>query len=74
MLLPLEPAGTNEKITPDFMMDHVAICDGSSRNNAPVVTLSGLRGALEEYATYFNSFVNPEMMLCQGNSDFSIDD
>jgi len=56
------------------MMDHVAICDGSSRNNAPIVTLSGLRGALEEYATYFTSFVNPEMMLCQGNSDFSIDD
>ncbi len=72
MLLPLESAATNEKITPDFMTDHVAICDGSSRNNAPIVTLSGLRGAIEQYATYFNSFVRPEIMLCKGNSDFSI--
>ena len=49
LLLPLEASFTHEKVTPEFMKDHIALCDGLSRNNAQIVTLSGLRGSLEEY-------------------------
>jgi hypothetical protein len=28
LLLPLETSSTNKKITPDFMKDHIAFCDG----------------------------------------------
>lgn len=49
LLLPLEASFNHEKVTPDFMKDHIALCDGLSRNNAQIVTLSGLRGSIEEY-------------------------
>ncbi len=49
LLLPLEPA-TNERITADFVKDHIVLCDGASRKDAPIVTLSGLRGVLNKYA------------------------
>ncbi|TDL23809.1 hypothetical protein BD410DRAFT_746660 [Rickenella mellea] len=43
LLLPLEPA-TTQIITLDFLKDHIVFCNGSARNKAPLVTLSGLRG------------------------------
>lgn len=42
LLLPLEQA--HEKITTEFIRDHIALCDGY---NASIVTLSGLRGVLD---------------------------
>jgi hypothetical protein len=47
LLLPLEPAASNDKITADFVRDHVILCDGPSRKNAHIITLSGLRGTLD---------------------------
>jgi hypothetical protein len=46
-MLPLEQASAHEKVTVDFVKDHTILCDGPSRKNAPIVTLSGLRGVLE---------------------------
>ncbi|KAJ7920681.1 hypothetical protein B0H13DRAFT_1867405 [Mycena leptocephala] len=46
LLLPLEPAASNDKITADFVRDHVILCDGPSRKNAHIITLSGLRELL----------------------------
>ena len=48
LLLPLEPALTHEKITAEFVKDHVVLCEGPSRNNAHIVTLSGIRGTLNK--------------------------
>jgi len=62
LLLPLEPAFTHEKITAEFVKDHVVICEGPSRNNAQIVTLSGLRGTLNECVVFF--FCN----ICDWNS------
>jgi hypothetical protein len=47
LLLPLEPATNNDKITAEFVKDHVILCDGPSRKNAHIITLSGLRGTLD---------------------------
>lgn len=47
LLLPLEQAANNEKITAEFVKDHVILCDGPSRKNAHIITLSGLRGTLD---------------------------
>ncbi|KAJ7443948.1 hypothetical protein B0H11DRAFT_2162781 [Mycena galericulata] len=47
LLLPLEQAANNEKITVEFVKDHVILCDGPSRKNAHIITLSGLRGTLD---------------------------
>ena len=49
LLLPLEQHPAGEPITAEFIKDHIALCDGLSRNHAPVFTLSGLRGVLVEY-------------------------
>ena len=54
LLLPLEAAFMHEKITADFVKDHVVLCDGPSRKSAPIVTLSGLRGTLDEYVAWSN--------------------
>ncbi|KAG7445337.1 uncharacterized protein BT62DRAFT_1077021 [Guyanagaster necrorhizus] len=65
LLLPLEPA-TNERITADFVKDHIVLCDGSSRKEAPIVTLSGLRGVLNNTTLTFQSSLHPSSKLYQG--------
>lgn len=47
-MLPLESAYTNEKITVDVMKDHIVLCANASRNGAPIITLSGIRGTLDK--------------------------
>ncbi|KAJ7165105.1 hypothetical protein C8R46DRAFT_304496 [Mycena filopes] len=59
LLLPLEPAANNEKITADFVRDHVILCDGPSRKNAHIVTLSGLRGTLDGNTLTLRSTIHP---------------
>ncbi|KAK0460569.1 uncharacterized protein EV420DRAFT_1267738 [Desarmillaria tabescens] len=65
LLLPLETA-TNEKITADFVKDHIILCDGPSRKDAPIVTLSGLRGVLNNTTLTFQSSLHPSSKLYQG--------
>ncbi|KAI5124222.1 hypothetical protein M0805_005072 [Coniferiporia weirii] len=48
LLLPTEHAGSHEIITPEFMKDHIVFSNGSARIDAPIVTLSGLRGTIDE--------------------------
>ncbi|KAH7919350.1 hypothetical protein BV22DRAFT_1123345 [Leucogyrophana mollusca] len=59
LLLPLEPSTTQEKITADFVQDHIVFCDGSTRSDAPVVTMSGLRGQLVNETLTFRSALSP---------------
>ncbi|KAH0836503.1 hypothetical protein J3R83DRAFT_8141 [Lanmaoa asiatica] len=44
LLLPLEASSGHDLITPEFVQDHLILCDLASRENTAVVTLSGLRG------------------------------
>lgn len=55
LLLPLEQSSGQEKITPEFMSDHVLMCDLLSKENTQVVTLSGLRGHLSSENLTFRS-------------------
>ncbi|KAH8116246.1 hypothetical protein DFH11DRAFT_1506064 [Phellopilus nigrolimitatus] len=48
LLLPTDQSSSHEIITPEFMKDHIIFCNGSARNDAPFVTLSGLRGTIDE--------------------------
>ncbi|KAJ3503372.1 hypothetical protein NLJ89_g8464 [Agrocybe chaxingu] len=64
LLLPLESA-SYEKITPDFMKDHIILCDSPSRKDTPIVTLSGLRGTLDDETLTFRSTINPTCKLFQ---------
>ena len=48
-MLPIEVHTANDIITPEFLKDHIVLADGPSRNHAPIITLSGLRGHLIEY-------------------------
>ncbi|PCH44498.1 hypothetical protein WOLCODRAFT_105227 [Wolfiporia cocos MD-104 SS10] len=57
LLLPLNPHRASEPITPEFIKDHIALCDGASRNNAPIVTLSGLRGTLTDVTLTMRSAI-----------------
>ncbi|KAJ7726927.1 hypothetical protein B0H16DRAFT_1591785 [Mycena metata] len=59
LLLPLESAANNEKITADFVRDHVVLCDGPSRKNAHIITLSGLRGTLDGNTLTLRSTIHP---------------
>ncbi|KAJ7216388.1 hypothetical protein GGX14DRAFT_358898 [Mycena pura] len=59
LLLPLEPAASNDKVTADFVKDHVILCDGPSRKNAHIITLSGLRGTLDGNTLTLRSTINP---------------
>ncbi|KAF8963394.1 hypothetical protein BDZ97DRAFT_1820620 [Flammula alnicola] len=65
LLLPLEPAFANEKINAEFVKDHLVLCDGPSRKGSPIVTLSGLRGTLEDETLTFRSTINPTSKLFQ---------
>ncbi|CAL1715405.1 unnamed protein product [Somion occarium] len=59
LLLPLEAHAPNESITPEFLRDHIVLCDGASRNNVPIITLSGLRGTLIEETLTIRSTLDP---------------
>lgn len=59
LLLPLEQYSGQEKITPEFMLDHVLMCDPLSKENTQVVTLSGLRGHLSSDNLTFRSSLPP---------------
>lgn len=59
LLLPLEQSSGQEKITPEFMLDHVLTCDLLSKENTQVVTLSGLRGHLSNENLTFRSSLPP---------------
>ncbi|TFK51943.1 hypothetical protein OE88DRAFT_1488677 [Heliocybe sulcata] len=48
LLLPLEQASNHDNITVDLVKDHIVLCEGSSRKDAPMVFLSGLRGTLTD--------------------------
>ncbi|KAJ6511522.1 hypothetical protein C8R47DRAFT_1034702 [Mycena vitilis] len=58
-MLPLEPAASNEKVTAEFVRDHVILCDGPSRKNAHIITLSGLRGTLDGNTLTLRSTIHP---------------
>ncbi|KAF8141862.1 hypothetical protein EV363DRAFT_35915 [Boletus edulis] len=55
LLLPSEPSSGHESITPEFVQDHLILCDLASRENTAVVTLSGLRGHLVNDSLTFRS-------------------
>ncbi|KAG2052918.1 hypothetical protein BDR06DRAFT_989903 [Suillus hirtellus] len=59
LLLPLEKSLGQEKITPDFMSDHVLMYNPLSKENIQVVTLSGLRGHLSSENLTFRSSLSP---------------
>lgn len=59
LLLPLEQYSGQEKITPEFMLDHVLMYDPLSKENTQVVTLSGLRGHLSSDNLTFRSSLPP---------------
>ena len=48
-MLPSEPGSAHDLITPEFVQDHIILCDLASRENTAVVTLSGLRGQLVQF-------------------------
>ncbi|KAJ7594616.1 hypothetical protein C8J56DRAFT_927206 [Mycena floridula] len=59
LLLPLEQLPSSERITPEFVKDHVVLCDSASRKTGQVVTLSGLRGTMLDDALTFRSSLSP---------------
>ncbi|KAG2136104.1 uncharacterized protein EDB93DRAFT_1254091 [Suillus bovinus] len=59
LLLPLEKSSGQEKITPDFMSDHVLMCNHLCKDDTQVVTLSGLRGHLSSENLTFRSSLPP---------------
>ncbi|KAJ7248176.1 hypothetical protein B0H12DRAFT_1124170 [Mycena haematopus] len=63
LLLPLEPVANNDKITAEFVKDHVVLCDGPSRKNAHIITLSGLRGTLDGNTLTLRSTLHPSSKL-----------
>ncbi|KAF9482648.1 hypothetical protein BDN70DRAFT_874835 [Pholiota conissans] len=65
LLLPLESSSTQGKVTADFVKDHVILCDNPPRKDAPIITLSGLRGTLENETITFRSTVNPTSKIFQ---------
>ncbi|KAF8074643.1 hypothetical protein FPV67DRAFT_1665396 [Lyophyllum atratum] len=65
LLLPLEQSSSHDKLTPDFVKDHIVLCDGPSRKNAPIVTMSGLRGILDDNTLTFRSTIHPSSKIFQ---------
>ncbi|KII87103.1 hypothetical protein PLICRDRAFT_42742 [Plicaturopsis crispa FD-325 SS-3] len=64
LVLPLEQASAHEKVTSEFVKDHIVLAD-DSRNNAPIVTLSGLRGTLTDETLTIRSSLQPSSKLFQ---------
>lgn len=71
LLLPLEQSSTHDLLTPEFIQDHIVLCDGPSRNKAQVVTLSGLRGILDGYVVFTMKYPSC-LHHSQANIDLSI--
>ncbi|KAI0796140.1 hypothetical protein C8Q75DRAFT_745384 [Abortiporus biennis] len=65
LLLPLDPHPSNEPITSEFLKDHIALCDGPTRKDAPIITLSGLRGVLDDETLTFRSTLDPSSKTFQ---------
>ncbi|KAH9175901.1 hypothetical protein EDB89DRAFT_1942560 [Lactarius sanguifluus] len=65
LLLPLE-GGSHTDITPDFVRDHVALCESPSGDTVPLVTLSGLRGILVGETLIFRSSLLPGCKAFEG--------
>ena len=53
----LFPALTHEKIAVEFVKCHNVLCEGPSRNNAHVITLSGVRGNSEQVCFFSFQFM-----------------
>ncbi|KAJ2915560.1 hypothetical protein MD484_g4848, partial [Candolleomyces efflorescens] len=62
LLLPLEQTSSNERLTADFIRDHLVIWDNPSRQ---VITSSGLRGILDEETLSLRSTISPTSKLFQ---------
>ncbi|KAF8199053.1 hypothetical protein BJ912DRAFT_950728 [Pholiota molesta] len=58
-------SGKVRKVTADFVKDHVILCDSPLRKDAPIVTLSGLRGTLDIETLIFRSTINPTSKFFQ---------
>ncbi|KAL4064059.1 hypothetical protein V8B97DRAFT_2078625 [Scleroderma yunnanense] len=59
LLLPLEQLTAQEKITPEFVQDHTIVFNTASRDDTPVVALSGLRGDLVNDILTLRSTISP---------------
>ncbi|KZT25192.1 hypothetical protein NEOLEDRAFT_1162873 [Neolentinus lepideus HHB14362 ss-1] len=59
LLLPLEQTSNHDPITVDLIKDHIVLCEGPSRNDAPIVFLSGLRGTLTDETLTIRSSLTP---------------
>ncbi|KAG8897868.1 hypothetical protein FRB99_007867 [Tulasnella sp. 403] len=57
LLLPNEQLSGSLDISSNFINDHVVFCNGPSSSSAPLVTLSGLRGTIENDKIVFRSSV-----------------
>ncbi|KAF8269687.1 hypothetical protein EI94DRAFT_1771165 [Lactarius quietus] len=65
LLLPLESGGYTD-ITPDFVKDHVVLCESPSGDTIPIVTLSGLRGILAGETLTLRSSILPGCKAFEG--------
>ncbi|KAG5730904.1 Vacuolar protein sorting-associated protein 9a, partial [Termitomyces sp. T112] len=63
LLLPLESSSSHDKLTPEFVKDHIILCDSSSRTSVPIITLSGLRGTLNYNKLTFRSTIHPDSRI-----------
>lgn len=48
LLLPTEKASSGFVATPEVVRDHVAFCNTPVGTSSPLVTLSGIRGVIDE--------------------------
>ncbi|KAG5642108.1 hypothetical protein DXG03_003607 [Asterophora parasitica] len=64
LLLPREHSN-QDKPTPEFVKDHIILSDELSRKDAPIVTLSGLRGTLTNNTLTFRSTIHPSSKIFQ---------
>ncbi|EIN09471.1 hypothetical protein PUNSTDRAFT_67044 [Punctularia strigosozonata HHB-11173 SS5] len=59
LLLPKEQLSGQSAITAEFIKDHIAFYEGPSRDNAAIVTLSGLRGVIQQEVFTLRSALLP---------------
>ncbi|KAG8685778.1 hypothetical protein FRC08_012920 [Ceratobasidium sp. 394] len=58
LLLPAEAAPGNFTINPEFLRDHLGLCNPPCQTTTPIVTASGIRGILESSTLTFRSLMN----------------
>ncbi|KAI0689506.1 hypothetical protein BC835DRAFT_1418481 [Cytidiella melzeri] len=68
LLLPLEAHPTSEAITIEFLNDHIAFWDGTNPD-APMVTLSGLRGTMADELLVIRSTIDTSSKVYQAIQD-----